>query len=114
MFTLNRIHVERTAFRITCVAAVLLIPGVGLAQIGTGSVTGLVTDASGAVVPKSEVIVTNVDRNVPHNTRTTETGSYAVTGLTPGHYSVTVRHTGFRTGAVPPFDLRVNHEPVST
>ena len=95
MLTLNRFHAERIVSQLMCVAVLLLIPGVGLAQIGTGSVTGLVSDASGAVVPNAEVIVTNVDRNVPHTTRTTDTGSYAVTGLTPGNYSVTVKHTSF-------------------
>ena len=58
MFTLDRIHTQIIALQMTCVAAVLLISAVGVAQIGTGSVTGLVTDASGAVVPHSEVIVT--------------------------------------------------------
>src|SRR5882672_6088570 len=110
VFTFNRIHARRIASQVTCVAAVLLISGVGLAQIGTGSVTGLVSDASGAVVPNCEVIVTNVDRNVPHATRTTDTGSYAVTGLTPGQYSVTVKHESFRTAVVPPFELQVDQK----
>jgi len=87
VFTLIRIHAKRFALQTTCVAVVLLIPGVGSAQIGTGSITGLVTDASGAVVPNSEVIVTNVDRNVPHNTHTTETGGYVVTGLKTHQFS---------------------------
>ena len=61
-------------------------------------------------VPNSEVIVANVDRNVAHNTHTTETGDYVVTGLTPGHYSVTVKHTSFRTAVVPPFELQVDQK----
>ena len=81
--TLNRLHRERIVFHMLYVGAVLLLPGIGLGQIGTGSVTGLVSDASGAVVPNCEVIVTNVDRNVPHSTRTTDIGSYVVTALRP-------------------------------
>jgi Carboxypeptidase regulatory-like domain len=90
---------------------VMLMPTISLGQIGTGSITGLVFDPSGAVVANADVTVTNVDRNTPRNTHTTGTGSYVVTDLLPGHYSVTVKQAGFQTAVVSPFERRRSSNP---
>src|SRR5262249_53942579 len=72
-------------------AMLVLNPSLHLAQIGTGSITGIVTDSTGAVIPEAEVTVTNAGTNVSRVTTTTTSGDYSVTGLLPGRYSVTVK-----------------------
>ena len=65
------------------------------AQANAG-VTGTVTDASGAVVPDATVTITNEGTSVSTKAVTTGAGAYAVTGLTPGAYTVTVEKPGFK------------------
>ncbi len=58
--------------------------------------TGTVTDQSGAVIPSANVTVTNEGTSVSSKTVTSTAGTYSVTGLIPGAYSVTVEKTGFK------------------
>jgi len=63
----------------------------------TGSVTGTVTDPSGAGVPGATVTVLQVETNSSRIVTTSDIGSYTVTQLAPGAYSVKVEKTGFST-----------------
>ncbi|MBZ5593714.1 MAG: carboxypeptidase-like regulatory domain-containing protein [Acidobacteriia bacterium] len=61
-------------------------------------------------MPEAEVTVTNVDTNVSRATTSTNAGDYAVTGLLPGRYSVTVKRTGFRSATIAAFALQVDQK----
>jgi len=67
------------------------------AQIDRGTIVGRVVDASGAVVPRATVTVTNKATGVVANTTTNDTGEYEVLALIPGTYSVRVSSQGFDT-----------------
>src|SRR4051812_9934637 len=62
----------------------------------TAAVRGVVTDNSGAAVPRAKVTITEADRNFPHTAVADESGRYALTALPPGKYTLTVESSGFR------------------
>lgn len=65
------------------------------AQDATGKITGVVTDATGAVVPNAKVTVTKTSTNISHETQTDSAGVYQVLQLPIGMYKVTVNAPGF-------------------
>ena len=67
---------------------------------GLSGISGTVTDESGGVVPDAKVTVTNVATNVSTNTVTSSAGTYTVTDLIPGTYTVKVEKSGFSTGVL--------------
>lgn len=65
--------------------------------IASAVVNGLVTDATGAVVPVAKVTLENLDTHIPQTTSVTSTGDYVFTALPPGHYKLQVEAQGFKT-----------------
>jgi len=62
----------------------------------TGSISGTVSDASGAVVPGADVAALNTETGIKQATRTNAQGFYAFPVLPVGHYDVTVQSRGFK------------------
>lgn len=75
----------------------LLASAAAWAQVSTSSITGLVTDSSGAVVPGAGVQAKNEDTGVVYESSTTDAGNYSFSSLPPGPYTVTVSKQGFHT-----------------
>ena len=78
------------------VLAGLLVTAGLFAQSERGSITGLVTDSTGAAIPAATVTITNRDTNVVNKTMSTAAGDYSVPNLSPGTYRVEVTNTGFK------------------
>ncbi len=82
---------------IRMILALLLASGLSLlAQQGTGSISGTVTDALGAAVPGADVKITNTGTNAVSQTATNESGYFTVPALRVGNYQVTVEKSGFK------------------
>ncbi|MEK7403569.1 MAG: carboxypeptidase regulatory-like domain-containing protein [Acidobacteriota bacterium] len=77
----------------------LLIVGEGTlldGQLGRASVTGIVSDPTGAVAPGVAVTATSVETGVAYKTTTNEVGHYTIGALPVGQYSVSFTSTGFK------------------
>jgi carboxypeptidase family protein/TonB-dependent receptor-like protein len=77
------------------VQTVMFVPDLN-AQVLYGSVTGTVTDQSGAGVPKAHVAATNRATEVMREADADENGHYRITDLAPGNYDLKVTASGFK------------------
>ena len=77
------------------------------AQVATGSLSGNVTDSSGAAVPAAKVVATNVASGAKIETVSSDAGLYVFPTLPPAVYTVTVEKTGFKKLSRPDIEIRV-------
>jgi len=61
----------------------------------TGSISGTVSDSSGAVLPGASVVALQTETGIAHTTETNAQGFYSLPALPVGHYHVTIRAKGF-------------------
>ena len=88
--------------------AAFFLTSAALGQTVTGSITGQVTDPSGAVIVGANVTAVNVGTSVKTATQTNASGAYTIRFLPIGTYTVTVEATGFTTQQVAPFALEID------
>jgi hypothetical protein len=90
----------------------ICLPLVLSGQIDTGSLTGTVTDGTGARVPNARVTVTNSKTAIVTSTVTTSSGTYVFEALNPGTYILSAAASGFSTYSVK--DVRINVQQTPT
>src|SRR5258707_3424268 len=87
----------------------LCLVSIGIAQTITGSITGTVTDSSGAVVPNVSITATNTSTNFKYDTKTNDAGVYNLQFLPIGQYSLSAEAAGFQKTVLVPFGLDATH-----
>ena len=90
----------------------LLLTMPAVAQLPTGTILGVVKDASGAVVPGANMTARNLDTGVTRTTVSSGDGSYRFPALAVGTYEVRAEHTGFQVDVRSGLKLAVGQEAV--
>src|SRR5216117_731545 len=85
---------NRCLWSLLCILVLSVLPA--LAQTD-GSISGVIRDASGAVIPGATVTVTNPATNQVRSAISNEAGVYNFPVLQPGKYNIKVELPGFRT-----------------
>ena len=75
------------------------------AQTGAASMTGLITDQSGAAVPGATVTATNQATNVDYTAVTNEAGNYTITSVPVGTYIIKAELASFKTATTKPITV---------
>ena len=66
------------------------------AQVNRATLTGIVTDPSGAVVPSAKIVAVHVETGTSSSTTTTSAGAYTLPALQIGTYKVEYRGIGIQ------------------
>jgi len=91
---------KRVVVVFCCVVACLWICSSPTLGQSTGTVTGIVTDSSGAAVPAATVSLMDAATGSARTTTTNDAGAYVLPFVNPGAYNVKVSKQGFKTTVV--------------
>src|SRR5215472_14370681 len=102
--------VQSLAWALCCLALVVLLCGANatFAQEVTATISGTVTDPSGAAVAGATVTAKSVERGIEYNSTTNDAGIYRIAQLPVGNYDLRIEKTGFEAALYPGFTLHEN------
>jgi hypothetical protein len=87
---------RRLRFACCFMQTLLCFAGAAKGQTETATISGIVTDSSGGVVPEADVKIQSVDRGIVQSVKTGNAGLYIFASLPPGQYQITVQKPGFK------------------
>src|ERR1700674_5772680 len=111
----SKIRTTKTvACFLTFVALVLrlMLPATANAQVAGATLSGTVTDQSGAVVPQASISVKNIDTGITRTSATSAAGFYSVPNLLPGTYEIRTSASGFSSELKTGVTLTVGEQQV--
>src|SRR6202521_3952880 len=82
------------------------------AQVAGGTLSGSITDPSGAGVANAQVVIKNTATGIATSVTTNTDGFYSAANLLPGEYEIAVSATGFNTGIKKGITINVGSQPV--
>jgi hypothetical protein len=94
--------------RLVILFILFYLPNSTFAQDVTATITGTVTDPSGAPIPGATATAMSVERGTLFSTVTNDAGVYRIPQLLVGNYALRVEKTGFQTTTFPAFTLVMN------
>ncbi|HKO18669.1 MAG TPA: carboxypeptidase-like regulatory domain-containing protein [Acidobacteriaceae bacterium] len=89
----------RRILRLAAISLLVFATHAAFAQFG-GSISGVVADPSGAVVPGAEITLRNVATNEQRMVATSNAGIYQFVSLAPGSYELSATMKGFSTSRI--------------
>lgn len=98
----------KTMYVRVALATLVLLGGVCYGQAVNATLTGTITDTSGASVPNAKVTLTETGTNVSRTAETNESGNYTFPTIPPGTYAVAVELAGFKKSTRAGVDVLVN------
>lgn len=102
-------NMPRRLMHLTLICLFLLIgTSVVWGQAGVGGLSGVVTDSTGSLLPNAGVQLVAEGTNATRTMKTTATGFYAFTALSPGKYRLTATHEGFKTATTQMITIEVD------
>jgi hypothetical protein len=90
------------------VGIMLVVSVPSTAQLSTASISGVVRDSTGAILPNAKILLRNLDTSVENTAMTNGAGAYTLVSIIPGRYTVEALAAGFGTKSIPAFMLTVS------